>query len=118
MDRATQALRPTAAGAIPAHEHDACGVGFVARLDGRPGHDLVRDAVRVLVNLEHRPLVRDGGLETDDRGNLSVDAQMMTSTPGVFAAGDCVHGASLVVRAIHDGRRAAECIDRYLRRDA
>ena len=40
---------------------------------------------------------------------------MMTSMDGVFAAGDIVRGASLVVWAIRDGRDAASSIDRYLR---
>ena len=39
---------------------------------------------------------------------------MMTSIPGVFAAGDIVRGASLVVWAIKDGRDAAEQINLYL----
>ena len=39
---------------------------------------------------------------------------MMTSQEGVFAAGDIVRGASLVVWAIRDGLDAATAIDRYL----
>src|ERR1700686_25444 len=35
-------------------EHDACGVGFVADLTARGGHDVVASALRVLANLEHR----------------------------------------------------------------
>src|SRR5258707_12061098 len=35
-------------------EHDACGVGFVADLSARGGHDVVANALRVLCNLEHR----------------------------------------------------------------
>ena len=38
----------------------------------------------------------------------------MTSVPGVFAAGDCSRGQSLVVWAIREGRKAAEGVDRYL----
>jgi glutamate synthase (NADPH/NADH) small chain len=52
-------------------------------------------------------VTRWGTLKTDLRS-------MMTSVPGVFAAGDIVRGASLVVWAIRDGRDAAEAIDRYL----
>jgi NAD(P)H-dependent glutamate synthase small subunit len=66
------------------------------------------------VHLEHGPLVRDLGLETDARGNLVVDSGLMTSAPGVFAAGDSMAGASLVVRAIDFGRKAAGGVDRYL----
>jgi glutamate synthase (NADPH/NADH) small chain len=48
-------------------------------------------------------------------GTLRVDHKtMMTSLDGVFAAGDIVRGASLVVWAIRDGRDAAEAIHRYV----
>jgi glutamate synthase (NADPH/NADH) small chain len=48
-------------------------------------------------------------------GTLKVDPRtFMTSLPGVFAAGDIVRGASLVVWAIRDGRDAAVSIDNYL----
>src|SRR5215467_3050519 len=36
------------------HEHDACGVGFVADLSGRRSHDTVAQALTVLRNLDHR----------------------------------------------------------------
>ncbi|MBA7486186.1 Glutamate synthase [NADPH] large chain [subsurface metagenome] len=64
--------------------------------------------------LEHGPVVNEFGLNTDVKGNLIVDSNMMTSVPGVFAAGDSVMGASLVVKAIKQGRKAAEAADRYL----
>jgi glutamate synthase (ferredoxin) len=38
----------------PANEHDACGVGFVAHIKGRRSHEIVQQALRVLINLEHR----------------------------------------------------------------
>src|SRR6476620_11269097 len=38
----------------PAFEHDACGVGFVGRLDGIPTHEAVVRGLRALANLEHR----------------------------------------------------------------
>lgn len=52
--------------------------------------------------------------ETTRWGSLTVDEQMMTSLPGVFAAGDANVGASLVVWAIGDGRDVAHHIDHYL----
>jgi len=66
------------------------------------------------VHVEHGPLVRDLGVSTDPRGNLVVNGSLQTSVPGVFGAGDAAEGASLVVRAIDLGRRAAEGVDRYL----
>jgi glutamate synthase domain-containing protein 2/glutamate synthase domain-containing protein 1/glutamate synthase domain-containing protein 3 len=38
----------------PSFEHDACGVGMVARLDNRPTHEVVQKAITALENLEHR----------------------------------------------------------------
>jgi glutamate synthase (NADPH/NADH) small chain len=52
-------------------------------------------------------------------GTLKIDHRtMMTSLPGVFAAGDIVRGASLVVWAIRDGRDAAAAIHRYVQATA
>jgi NAD(P)H-dependent glutamate synthase small subunit len=67
------------------------------------------------VHVRHGAMVEEAGLATDERGNLKLDARGMTSRDGVFAASDCVHGASLVVRAIDGGRKAAQHIDDYLR---
>ncbi len=58
------------------------------------------------------------GVELDARGNVRVDTQFMTSQKGVFAAGDCQRGQSLVVWAIADGRQVAQSIDRWLVEDA
>ena len=49
-------------------------------------------------------------------GTIKIDlTSMQTNIPGVFAAGDIVRGASLVVRAIRDGRDAAVQIEKYLK---
>jgi glutamate synthase (NADPH/NADH) small chain len=68
------------------------------------------------VHVEHGPIVEELGLSVDERGNLSVDANFMTNVPCVFAAGDSVAGASLVVRAIAQGRQMAAAVDAFLRR--
>jgi glutamate synthase (NADPH/NADH) small chain len=75
--------------------------------------DLVLLAMGFL-HVEHGPLVTDLGLATDGRGNIVTDDAGMTSVEGVFAAGDAAMGASLIVRAIDYGRRAAAGIDAYL----
>jgi NAD(P)H-dependent glutamate synthase small subunit len=75
--------------------------------------DLVLFALGFL-RVEHGALTEGFDLKTDARGNLEVGPDQMTSTPGVFAGGDAVLGASLVVRAIDLGQRAAESMDRYL----
>src|SRR5688500_1752425 len=38
----------------PAHEHDACGVGFVVDIKGRKSHQILRQGLQVLTNLDHR----------------------------------------------------------------
>jgi glutamate synthase (NADPH) small chain len=68
------------------------------------------------VHVEHGPIVAELNLKTDERGNLVVDKNFMTAAPGVFAAGDTVMGASLVVRAIDLGRKMAAAVDAYISR--
>jgi len=65
-------------------------------------------------HVAHAGLVDNLGLELDASGNLAVDEDHQTSRPGVFAAGDAALGASLVVRAIAEGRNVAASIDRWL----
>ncbi len=66
------------------------------------------------IHPEHRGIVQDLELALDPRGNISVNEDFMTSQKGIFAAGDCKRGQSLVVWAIAEGRKAAASIDRYL----
>ncbi len=55
------------------------------------------------------------GLQTDPRSNFKAEfGRFATSVEGVFAAGDCRRGQSLVVWAISEGRGAARECDRYL----
>jgi len=60
-------------------------------------------------------LVKQCGCETDLRSNIKTDPNTrMSSVDGVFAAGDCRRGQSLVVWAISEGREIARCVDTYL----
>lgn len=59
-------------------------------------------------------LLKGSKIELDQRGNIKTDQNFMTSTKGVFAAGDCRRGQSLIVWAIDEGIRAAEAVDRWL----
>lgn len=55
------------------------------------------------------------GIQTDNRSNYNaVHGEFTTNVKGVFAAGDCRRGQSLVVWAINEGRGAARAIDIYL----
>lgn len=55
------------------------------------------------------------GIETDNRSNYKADyGKYTTNVPGLFSAGDCRRGQSLIVWAINEGREAARECDRYL----
>jgi len=62
----------------------------------------------------HEGLLNELGVTYDVRGNVAVDKQHSSSVPRVFAAGDAMMGASLVVKAIASGRNVAENIHRML----
>ena len=56
------------------------------------------------------------GIETTRQGTIKIDPDTLMSTaPGVFAAGDIAFGPRLIITAVADGKKAAEEIDRYLR---
>ncbi|WP_394260066.1 glutamate synthase large subunit [Xanthobacter autotrophicus] len=54
----------------PAHEKDACGVGFIADIKGRKSHRIVQDGINILLNLEHRGAVGADPRAGDGAGML------------------------------------------------
>ncbi|MCE5270098.1 glutamate synthase subunit beta [bacterium] len=89
------------------------------RPSDKPGSEFELKADLVLlamgfVHPVHSGMIEELGLELDKRGNVATDENLMSSRAGVFGAGDMVMGASLVVRAIYQGRKAAQGIDRWL----
>ena len=66
------------------------------------------------VHPEHPGIVEGLGLAINNRGNIQVDGNFQTNQKGVFAAGDCQRGQSLIVWAIAEGRKAARATDIYL----
>jgi len=56
------------------------------------------------------------GIEATRQGTLKIAPEtLMTTAPGVFAAGDIAFGPRLIISAVADGKKAAEQIDKYLR---
>jgi glutamate synthase (NADPH/NADH) small chain len=107
------------------HELHTVQVEWVKDESGRfgpreiPGSEQVVKADLVLLALgftgpERTGAVAELGVKLDERGNVWTDDEKATSVPGVFAAGDASRGQSLVVWAIHEGRRAARGVDRFL----
>jgi NADPH-dependent glutamate synthase beta subunit-like oxidoreductase len=83
------------------------------------GSEVVFDADLVLLSMgfvpyRDSPLATDFSLELDRLGNIVVDSTYRTSVEKIFAAGDAVTGASLVVRAINHGRTCAQSVDAFL----
>ena len=66
------------------------------------------------VHPEQEGLIKELSLAVDGRKNISVDSQNQIAGSNLFACGDAVSGASLVVRAMASGRKAAKSIDKYL----
>jgi glutamate synthase (NADPH/NADH) small chain len=113
------------------------------KLKELPGTDFILPADLVILALGFEHVVHDGlikelGLKLDERGNVAVYPvrnqdqirpkgqtgqgffsngvnNYQTSERWVFAAGDTINGASLVVTAISSGREAAAAIDRWLK---
>jgi glutamate synthase (NADPH/NADH) small chain len=84
-----------------------------------PGSGFYLDVDLVLlatgfVHVEHGPLVKDLNVELDGRGNIKTDGTYATTVRGVFATGDAMTGASLVVRSIRNGREAARACHGFL----
>ncbi|MBI1886541.1 MAG: NADPH-dependent glutamate synthase [Chloroflexi bacterium] len=80
--------------------------------------ELAADTVVVAIGYQVERLLYQTtpGLDAADRGTLAADDYGRTSREGVFAAGDNVRGADLVVTAMADAKKAAAAIDEYLRR--
>jgi glutamate synthase (NADPH/NADH) small chain len=84
-----------------------------------PGTEEVRPAQLVLLAMgflgPEQALLKEMGVSCDARSNVRAEHEKYsTNLPGVFAAGDCRRGQSLVVWAINEGRGAARECDRYL----
>lgn len=84
-----------------------------------PGTEKTRPAQLVLLAMgflgPEQTILKDLKLETDPRSNIKAEHEKYsTSIKGIFAAGDCRRGQSLVVWAINEGRGAARECDRYL----
>lgn len=79
--------------------------------------DIPCGIVVVAVGTRANPLLTQTtpDLKVNAKGYIEIDAEGMTSKPGVFAGGDIVRGAATVILAMGDGKKAAGAIDRYLK---
>jgi glutamate synthase (NADPH) small chain len=94
-------------------------VGPKPRFEPIAGSEFTLDAELVLIAIGYAGTTRSGlveqlGADVDTRGNLKTGRDYQTSIPGVYAAGDARIGATLVVNAIAEGRKAAHYMDKSL----
>ena len=90
----------------PQFEHDACGVGFIAHIKGKKSHQIIRDALQILLNLDHRGATGCDPCTGDGAG-------ILLQMPHKFFAKMCA-AAKIILPAVGDyGAGMA-----YLPRDA
>lgn len=90
-----------------------------ATMDEVSGSEKIWKADLVLLAMgftgpERDNVIKELGVELDERGNIKAARNYQTSVENVFAAGDCRRGQSLIVWAISEGRETARCVDEYL----
>ncbi len=108
----TNAGFPTAQGLYdPRFEHDSCGVGFVANIEGFPQHEIVEHGIQVLMNLEHRGAIGGDKATSDGAG-------VLVQIPHTFFKEECPeidfvspgHYAVAMVFLPSDPKLAERCI--------
>ena len=110
-------VRAVRAQRIHLGQPDATGRQVPEVIEGS-SHELSADLVIKALGFDAEDLPKlfgEDALDVTRWGTVKIDWQtMMTGMDGVFAAGDIVRGASLVVWGVRDGRDAAEHIDRWI----
>ena len=85
-----------------------------------PDSEFILDVDTVVMSLgtSPNPLIRSTtpGLDTNRKGCLIVDENEMTTREGVFAGGDAVTGAATVILAMGAGKKAADAIDAFIKK--
>lgn len=97
-------------------EPDASGRRSPVPVEGKTV-ELEVDQVIVAVGVSPNPLVSKSveGLELGRKNTISVNENMQSSIPTIFAGGDIVRGGATVILAMGDGRRAAKSMNEYIK---
>jgi len=105
----------------PAHEHDACGVGFVAHIKNAKSHAIVAQGLQILKNLEHRgatgydPLLGDGAGILIQVPDAFLRAEMAAQGVGLPPAGEYGVGMLFLPRNAESRRACEAAIERTIR---
>ena len=104
----------------PKNEHDACGVGFVAHIKGKPSHRIVAQGLEILLNLDHRGAVGADPLASDGAGILIqipdafLRAEMAKADVVLPPAGDYGVGMVFLPRSPLGRAVCQEWIEQYI----
>lgn len=115
MSDKTWAAYPEAQGLYhPAHEHDSCGVGFTAAIDGTKSHAVVRNGMEILKNLMHRGAV-GGDQATGDGAGILIQIpdgffRKVCPDAGIDLPGADAYAAAMVFMPRNEGLRK-QCMD-------
>ncbi len=100
----------------PSFEHDACGVGFICRLNGEQSHDVIHKALEILVNLTHRGACGCDPKTGDGAGILMqvphAFLKQQCSQLGVRLPDPGEYGAGMVFLP-RDARQRRRCVDLF-----
>jgi glutamate synthase (NADPH/NADH) large chain len=105
----------------PAHEHDACGVGFIAHIKNRKSHAIVAQGLQILRNLEHRgatgydPLLGDGAGILTQIPDTFFRAEMAARGVHLPAVGEYGVGMIFLPRNSESRRACEAAIERTIR---
>ncbi|MFT4297805.1 MAG: FAD-dependent oxidoreductase, partial [Candidatus Woesearchaeota archaeon] len=81
------------------------------------GSEFIVECDQVIIAIGQSPnpiLTENSEMQITEKGKIVVDENWMTSIPGVFAGGDIIEGETTVIKAMGDGKKAAEKIHAFL----
>lgn len=98
-------------------EKDPSGRQRVVKIEGSE-HIIFADIIIFALGFDtvRYPFYETNGIEIEKWGGIKIDEEYQTTAKGVYAGGDCYHGASLVVTAVKDGRDAAKSMVKNLQK--
>ena len=91
----------------PENEHDACGLGFVANIEGQKSHDIVLKGIQILINLTHRgacgcdPETGDGAMRQINEYLNAFQHDIVGFLPVDIGDEPQATGVVLILRAVH-----------------
>lgn len=94
----------------PSYEHDGCGIGFVANINGAKNHDIVKRGLSVLINMTHRGAEGSDNVSGDGAGILMQMPHEFILSKGIRVPSAGQYGGGLLFLP-KNGDAAAQCLE-------